>query len=136
MSEKGNSGIENAQEYLMPILEEERFPIHFGKSTVWYRRISAEGMRIILEVSQKENGEFDEEAFIRACIEQCMVGWDNVKNPLTGEDIPFSVDIALKFPRAFLLDFTNNKIMGGRISDELVRGQLELKNLRGTASLK
>ena len=136
MSEKGNSGIENAQEYLMPIFEEERFPIHFGKSTVWYRRISAEGMKIILEVSQMENGEFDENAFIQSCVEQCMVDWENVKHPVTGEDIPFSVEIALKFPRSFLLDFTNNKIMGGRIPDDLLRGQLELKNLRGTASLK
>lgn len=137
MEEKNRQAVVDPDEVVSIIDEnEERFAFRHGRSTIWYRRLGPEGHRIIAELSEGGDGKFDNQAFQRTVFERCMLGWENVVHPVTGEQIPFSVEMAIRLPDAIKTIFIDEKITGGRIPRESLLFYSELKNLSGTASLK
>ncbi|MBM4401540.1 MAG: hypothetical protein FJ045_06285, partial [Crenarchaeota archaeon] len=81
--------------------KDERFAFKVGESTIWYRRLGAEGLRLIREVTTSPAGKMDSEAFQRLVFERCILGWENVysgKPPY--KELSFSVETAMKMPES------------------------------------
>ena len=86
---------------------EETFDLEIGESTLTLRRFDSELYKNIEKrhtaksKNLRQGGwikEVDEYAVNEDLLDHMIVGWKNVKSPLTGEDVPCTREMKLKLP--------------------------------------
>ena len=96
---------------------EERLSRRFGDSIIYFRRID-------WEKAEEMGGEADEARRRMEIIDYVIVAWENVRHPITKEEVPCTRENKLKLPQRVLVEILNEArgSMGGE----------ELKNSEST----
>jgi len=121
--------------------EEETFELKIGKSTLTLRRFDTEVYRKIEARHTKKQKNFRQGGWIKEVddfavnedlLDYMIVGWKDVKSPITGEDVPCSREMKIKLPSSVKIE-----IIEACDSDNITGADTEiLADLSAEASAK
>ncbi len=95
--------------FLTIIVDEMKKPVRFDESTIYIRPVPVpKHQEFLRKVTKRERfrnqwvEDRDEAKLFEMVVDYMIVGWENVKHPITGEDLPCVLEHKLRLPDTVL----------------------------------